>query len=273
MDLTYANIKKVARAFSKEYRKRHAVPDLPDGDLFYPYRKKLFAEFGCVTHEVYAYIHNIKGMKKTSTVETNFKPDPNGPCPGITEDSFCYEHMEWVALLAAYLAEQECTVLGITGNLREQILDVALLTGMLHDIGRHLGWDEKHAVVGAETAQEILKNCTISEEYIAFVVTAVRYHDDPDFYPSQDDLILRIAHGAVFDSDKFRFGLEREDSFWDMKKSKGVTPEDVIHDYKFLYPLENAWKTTLGKDLGEKYWKLGMAIAKHVESTFMEDVL
>ncbi len=264
--MTYKEISKAAKDFAQKYRKKVDIPPIPGGEKLRKYKNILFEKYESVAKDVYEYIQEIKESGDTSTVERNFKPEKNGLIPGITEDSFCYEHMEWVALLAAYLVDHEEDIRD-----KDEVLDVVLLTGLLHDIDRHLGWDEAHAIEGAKTAKKILEDNNINQEYIDVVCKAVRYHDDPEFEPSRDEELLFFAYGAIFDADKFRFGLEREDTFWDMKNNKGVTSEEVIHDYKFLFPLVGAWNTTLGKKLGKIYLDFGIAIAKHIEEKFSKE--
>jgi len=53
-----------------------------------------------------------------------------------------------------------------------------------------------------------------------------------------------------------------------MKKNKGVSPEEVIHDYQYLLPLVGSWKTNLGNKLGDIYLEFGLAISRYVEDFF-----
>ena len=120
---------------------------------------------------------------------------------------------------------------------------------------------------GEKTAKLILEGNDLGENMAKTIAKVVRHHDDINF-DAGGNTELSVAYGCVFDSDKFRFGLERQDIFWRMKKAKGVSVAEVIHDYKFLPPLRNVWHTKYGRKVGPKLIDFGLAVAKYIESTF-----
>jgi hypothetical protein len=127
-----------------------------------------------------------------------------------------------------------------------------------------MGFGEPHTIEGEKTARRILTKLNMVDED---VLITIRHHDDMDF-DFMGNEVLRIIYGSVFDADHFRYGLEREDTFWRMKEKKGVSAETVIHDYAFLPKFKNSWKTKYGKQFGPIFIDFGMAIAKHIEREF-----
>ena len=55
-----------------------------------------------------------------------------------------------------------------------------------------------------------------------------------------------------------------------MKEKRDVPPESVIHDYQFLPPYRNSWKTKLGKEIGPGIIDFGLSVAKEVEKRFSD---
>lgn len=239
-ELTYDNIQKIAESFALKYRAEHSVPTLPTNELE-KYSDRLKQKYNQIIQLVQEHTEQF---------------DPEG--------GHGYEHLEWVSAFAGYIAEKECDSKSIDGERKEQIIDSAILSGILHDIDRHLGFGEDHMIKGEKTAIVILQKCEIDNP---LVLTVVRNHDHIDF-DSEGNEDLEIIFGSVFDADHFRYGLEREDTFWRMKEKKGKPPEEVIHDYQFLPPYRDAWRTTYGKEAGPKFIDFGMAIAKHIEESF-----
>ena len=58
--------------------------------------------------------------------------------------------------------------------------DVILAAAYLHDIGRHIQYEtgEKHALVSAKLAPEILTACGYTETEITSIVDAIKTHSD-----------------------------------------------------------------------------------------------
>ena len=239
--LTYENIQKEAEAFAAIYRKSHKVPKLPGEKELLKYNKLL-----CMK-----YSHLIELVKNHVSHQNTW----------LAHD---FDHLVYISVLSSYVSEKECEFRKITGlNNVNDIIHKAMLSGLLHDIERQRGFGEDHMIEGEQTAIRLLEKVGIS---VKIITETVRHHDHADFKPTQN--ILQIVYGSVFDADHFRYGLEREDTFWKMKEKIGVSPEDVIHDYKFLPPLRNAWKTHYGKEVGPKLIDFGLAVAKHIEKKF-----
>jgi hypothetical protein len=240
-DLTYDNIQKESERFAKEYRKKHKIPMMPKKNELNKYVELLHSKFGLVVDLV------KKRMAENETV-----------------GGHGFEHLEDVAARAGYIAEKECRIKKITGEKKKLIIESAVLAGVLHDVERHLGFEDIHMVQGEKTAKKILSEAGFENQLI---LTVVRNHDHIDFDPG-DNKILSVVFGSVFDADHLRYGLEREDTFWRMKEKSGKPVKDVIHDYRYLPQWKNAWRTGYGKKIGPKYIEFGLAIAKHIEKAF-----
>jgi len=240
-NFTFNEIQLEAESFAANYRKTYDVPPFPSNDQLQKYKEILNTEYSRVVELV---------KTRLETVDS--------------EGGHGYEHLEDIATRAGFIAETECDSRGINDGRRKEIINQTVVAGLLHDIERHLGFGEDHTIEGANTATKILSEAGIKSDIVA---TVVRNHDHIDFNPTNNPE-LEIVFGSVFDADHFRYGLEREDTFWRMKEKKGKNPQEIIHDYQFLPAYLNAWKTSYGKEVGPKYIEFGLAVSKHIEGAF-----
>ncbi|MBU0708890.1 hypothetical protein KJ596_04040, partial [Patescibacteria group bacterium] len=232
-DFTYKDIRKVVRLFSAQYRTNHNVPSLPGDQELREFRERLYQKFPNVISLV------KKHLRKTSPQEGRG-----------------FDHLEEIAVMAGHLAEQECAFRKIDSPENMRIIDQAILAGLLHDLDRHLGFGEVHMIEGEKSARRILEKEDLVNET---VLTVVRNHDHLGFDPNNDRL-LEIIFAAVFDADHFRYGTERKSEYWEMREKKGIPPEEVIHDYQFVPPLRDAWRTNYGKRVGPPWIDFAIAI-------------
>lgn len=88
------------------------------------------------------------------------------------------EHVKEVARISVILANKEALPL---------VEDVVLAAAYLHDIGRHVQYEtgEKHAIVSAKMAPEILVDCGYSEAEIGAIVDAIETHSDKGLVEEQ----------------------------------------------------------------------------------------
>lgn len=232
-EFTYDDIQKCAEDFAAQYRATHAMPVLPSDQDLEPYLQLLNSKFG-------------RAVELTKKHIAQFEP----------EGGHGYDHLQYVATMAGFVATYE--------GARQEVIETAVLAGLFHDIDRHLGYGLEHVIEGEKSTRQIMEGLGIQNNNVLMIV---RNHDDLGFRPEGNE-DLRVAFGSVFDPDKFRFGLEREDTFWRMKQKRGKTPSEVIHDYAFLPPYEHCWHTKYGKEVGPVFVQFGLAIARHVEQTF-----
>lgn len=234
-EITYDQIQLTAEDVAKEYRRNHEIPALPGETVLSKYKEILNNKYSVLVNRVKEHLSH------------------NEP-----ESGHGFEHLEYVATMAGYFAETE--------GADNDVIEMAILAGLFHDIDRHLGYGEDHMVEAEKSARLILGDVGISERFTEVIAVAVRNHDHIEF--NSKDKNTRIVFGSIFDPDHFRYGFEREDTFWRMKEKRGMPPKEVIHDYQFLPPFRNAWKTKLGKEIGPKIIDFGLAIATEVERRF-----
>jgi len=233
--LTYDLIQSTVEEIARNYRNTHEVPTLPGEQQLGKYKRILCNKYWNVIEKVKNHVSKNE-----------------------TEGGHGYEHLEYVATMAGYFAESE--------GANSDVIEMAVLAGLFHDTERHIGYGEDHMIEAENTTRLILGESGIREEWIEVIATAVRHHDHIEYNP--DDNTTRIVFGSIFDPDHFRYGFEREDTFWRMKEKRGAQPGEVIHDYQFLPPFRNAWKTKLGRQIGPKIIDFGLAIAQEVERRF-----
>lgn len=238
--LTYDAIQTEVEAFAATYRAENKIPELPAGAELAPYQTVL-TKYPLLVDQVKAYVAEFD-----------------------SDSDHGFEHLIWVSALARWICNFECNELKLEPDHKEYLIEQTVLAGFLHDIDRHLGFGEAHQVEGAKTAERMLASLGL---HFPNVIATVANHDKINFYPgvNQD---LAIIIGSVFDADHFRYGLEREDNWWQNRKKMGIKPEDVIHLYDYLPQYLHAWKTIYGKQVGPDFLQFGLAIAKHIEEKF-----
>jgi len=113
---SFNDIQLEVESFAANYRKTHDVPPFPSNDQIQKYKEILNTKYSRVVELV---------KKRLETVDS--------------EGGHGYEHLEDVATRAGFIAETECTFKGIKDDQKEGIINETVLTGLLHDIERHLG--------------------------------------------------------------------------------------------------------------------------------------
>jgi hypothetical protein len=181
-----------------------------------------------------------------------------------TEPGHGYEHLRWVAPRGGYFADLECKARNIKDEIRDRLIKRTIAVGLLHDVERYRGFGKEHAIEGSKVAKELLTRCSIKDDYIPQIIMR---HDEIDLF-SIGDVEFDVPFQSVFDVDHILWGLEREESFWKSREKRSIPPKEAIHDYHFLMPLRNSFKTKHGREIGPKFIDFGIEISKHVEKTF-----
>lgn len=239
--VNYQEIKKEAKIFAEKTEKE--LPKLPNNKSLEKYMLIIESELSELVEQIKKHLG-----KKSYDVGHGF------------------EHLYNVAVLAAYIAELECKEKQLSKDTTKRLIRRTIIAGLLHDIERYRGFRKNHAIEGSKIAKLILKKCNIKDDYVPDIIL---HHDEKEF-AVLNNIEFDIPFGSVFDADHFNYGLERKESFWIMKEKGGMPPEDVIHDYKFLYEYRNALKTSFGKKAGPRFIDFGIKIAKHIEQKFSQ---
>lgn len=236
-DLTHPQIKEEVKVFCRNYKKNYPLSALLTDEQLVPYQEIINMYFQPLVDDIKHHFNKVGADKNNA-----------------------WEHAFWVAVRAGYIADDESKRCNYDSDKRQSLVKKSILAGLLHDIERHVGIEE-HMEKGAETAIRMLKKHNLYDENI---IEAIRYHDLFDYVPEGSEE-YKIIFGSLFDADHLRYGLERESDFWNREERKGTKPEDVIHDYQWLYPLRDVWKTRYGKNVCKKYIEYAIAIAEHIE--------
>ena len=90
-----------------------------------------------------------------------------------------------------YSVARYCSLLALKRSLNQEI---AMTSGMLHDIAYVNGGGENHAVKGAEQAEVLLKTINLyNDEEIKLIITAISRHSDKQAIHEPYDEILKDA--------------------------------------------------------------------------------
>ena len=90
-----------------------------------------------------------------------------------------------------YSVARYCALLALKRNLN---LEIAMTSGMLHDIANVNGGSDNHALQGAEQAKVLLKTINLyNDEEIKVITTAISKHSDKQAIHEPYDEILKDA--------------------------------------------------------------------------------
>jgi hypothetical protein len=181
-----------------------------------------------------------------------------------TEPGHGYEHLRWVAPRGGYFANLECNARNIEDEIKQRLIKRTIAVGLLHDVERYRGFGKEHAIEGSNVAKEILTTCSIEDDYIPQIIAR---HDEIDLF-SIGNVEFDVPFQSNFDADHILWGLEREESFWKSREKHNISPKEAIHDYQYLFPLRNSFKTLHGKVIGPQFIDFGIEISKYIERIF-----
>ena len=227
--------------------KRHAqllksrLPNLPSRKKLSPYNSIIVKDYADLNAKVQEHV---------------FRKD--------TEPGHGYEHLRWVAPRSGYFTDLECNARNIEGEIRGRLIKRAVAVGLLHDVERYRGFGKEHSIKGSKVAKELLRECSIEDDYIPQIIMR---HDEIDLF-SIGNIEFDVPFQSNFDADHILWGLEREESFWRSREKRNIHPKEAIHDYQYLFPLRNSFKTQRGKVIGPQFIDFGIDISKHIEKMF-----
>lgn len=178
-------------------------------------------------------------------------------------------HFIWVAKLASYVADHECTIRKIEKQDRERLIQTTWRLGLLHDLERWRGYGKEHMIEGSRVARSILDNLGMGDENLVHMVLL---HDEMEVDPL-GKLSFDIPFFSVFAVDHLNWGIEWMENKWNESEEKGIQPKDAISDYKYMYQLlesPNLKQTHWGRDVALPYIEYGISIAEHIEERFIK---
>ncbi|HET57840.1 MAG TPA: hypothetical protein ENN35_05285, partial [Deltaproteobacteria bacterium] len=110
-------------------------------------------------------------------------------------------HAEKVAVDAGAIVIVEEQVRHTAGDSPPELISLAHLAGVLHDIERS---SDDHARRGALTAAKILGRFNLSSGAVNAVTVAIRNHEAFQSFEIPEDHAARLLSEALYDADKFR---------------------------------------------------------------------
>lgn len=182
-----------------------------------------------------------------------------------------FDHVEWVAVNAAYVAETECNERGIRGDLRDEIIQRTWRLGLLHDLQRWRGYEFIHAEEGSKAARQKLKELEIDDPYLEDMVLV---HDRQDILP-RNNPAFDIPHSSVFAVDHLLWGSEWEEVKWGELAEKGLSAQEVLNECSEgidrmlkLRQSPALGQTKWGREVALPYIDYGVQIARHIKRKF-----
>lgn len=254
--ITYEKIMSLAKA--KADQLRSGLPVLPTDEELEPFSRMMWVRDKDLISAVKRHI-DVAGFRD------------NAPNRGFEQ------HLEWVAVRAAFVAAQECSLRGIFDpGLRNEIIQRTWRLGLLHDIEGRLGWQPMHFQEGARVARRILSELDIVDED-SYLVEQILLHDDLVVEP-HDDPRFDVPLYAVFAVDHMLWGKEWEEDRWKNSEAKGVPPLDAVNDEQLICKMQilrdgpNLQQTQWGRKVALEYIKFGLEIAREVQKNFELDL-
>jgi hypothetical protein len=224
-----------------------SLPPLPDASELSPIREMMWIADEPLIHEVRQHMMI------------------QGTTPGHAFE----DHVEPVAVLAAFVADQECHQDGIVLPNRDAILQRTWRAGLLHDIERHRGFGKEHMVEGAHAATLILADLGIDDPNLPYIVSV---HDDMEI-PETGTPDVDIPTFSLFAADHIHWGFEWAKDKWDDLEAHGVPPHVARSYYRSsggymerLLNSPNLLHTAWGRNVARPYIEAGISIARAVES-------
>jgi hypothetical protein len=240
---TYDAIVSEAQSFGTQFLKK--LPQLPEDEVLLPIRNRIERTDLPLIQKVQEHLGQV----------------------GTAHGHKFEEHVMWVAVRGAYVAEQECDVRSISGDEKNQIVQRAWRLGLLHDVDRNLGHTEIHMIEGSKTTERILGELNIQDSYLP---EQVLHHDDMDVNPTGNNQ-RDVSFYSVFAVDHFLWGTEWLEKKWRGLEAKQVPVDKAIHDYQFMYGLltsQNLQQTKWGREVAVPYVQFGIQIAERIENIF-----
>ncbi|SPF44475.1 conserved hypothetical protein [Syntrophobacter sp. SbD1] len=149
----------------------------------------------------------------------------------------------------------------------ERLMLIGIYAGLLHDICRD---EQNHAKCGAEKAESILGDFSLSKDEIDCVSNAIRNHEA--FTPLEDASErqwVQLVSDCLYDADKFRWGSDTfTHTLWHMMDSQALSPREIIEKFPWgmsgTVRIMETFRTPTGRQFGPEIIETGMEIGKEI---------
>ncbi len=175
-----------------------------------------------------------------------------------------YDHSRDVAIDAGAIVDIEARKLGLSEEVRKELITAAHIAGLLHDIKRGV---EEHAIAGSREAETILECFGLSDRYKRYIVTAIRNHEAFKDVVEAEDAHGALISDALYDADKFRWGPDNFTKMvWDMLQYSNTPPEEFLENYKkglqYIEKIKETFRSDTGKEYGPEIIDIGLQIGR-----------
>jgi len=184
------------------------------------------------------------------------------------------DHCEKVALDAGALAGIEGATAGIKGRALLDLIRLAQVAGLLHDIRRR---SRNHAREGALFAEKLLRGYPLDCRDVESICTAIYNHEAFGEHRPCTSIKDRIVSASLYDSDKFRWGPDNfTTTVWDMVEGMNLSFAAFKNHYPdgmaYIEKIKTTFRTRAGKNYGPQFIELGLyigsALLAYIEKEF-----
>jgi hypothetical protein len=149
---------------------------------------------------------------------------------------------------------------------RERLMQLGLISGLLHDICRN---EESHAEAGAREAAKILRRFPFGQREVKCICRAIGNHEA--FVPPTpcEPPWSQLISDCLYDADKFRWGPDNfTHTLWYMVNHQGITPQELIEKFPWgmagIFSIADTFRTPTGRQFGPDIIETGIAIGKEI---------
>jgi len=149
---------------------------------------------------------------------------------------------------------------------RERLFTASIIAGLLHDIKRK---EQDHAVRGSIEAEKILSKLGMELCERQYIADAIRNHEAFQETFERDDAAGQLVSDALYDADKFRWGVENfTTTLWLMVEARNTTPESLHRTFrekmKGIEKIKETFRTPTGKRFGPEFIDQGITIGNAI---------
>lgn len=185
---------------------------------------------------------------------------------GQEEMGHGFAHSRAVAVDAGALSIIESSKAGYDTSVVEQLVRAAHIAGLLHDIKRG---EEDHAYRGSRVAEQLIDCFGLSENFKRYVVVAIRNHEAFKKQVPTEDEYGRLLSDALYDADKFRWGVDNfTEMLWDMLRSGNIEKDELLNGYhrglEYIEKIKETFRTETGKRYGPEIIETGLTLGRRL---------
>lgn len=182
-------------------------------------------------------------------------------------------HSKKVAIEAGAIVLNEGEIEDISSEDMRELVLLAQFCGLLHDCCR---LEDDHAQRGAETSLVILNNYPLSERSKELITGAIARHEAfKEEAPIENDPMLKILSGALYDADKFRWGPDNfSTTLWEICDYEDWSAGEIVDKFpkgiEIVKSIESTFRTETGRKYGPEMIRQGIEIGSQLYKRLLE---